>query len=68
MKILRFLLLTSFLGTSIIYAQNPEWIQYVHHIHQGEVNCISLEGNTVWIGTDGGLIELETRLRKFNLF
>ena len=51
------------------WAQNNEWIQY---INQGEVNCISLEGNTVWIGTDGGFFDKSSETcvlnRKFNLF
>ena len=40
---------------SVIYAQNPEWINYTSG--QG-VGSTAIEGDTVWVGTGGGLVKL----------
>jgi len=37
------------------YSQNPQWLNYTN----GEnINDILLEGDNVWVGTDGGLVEI----------
>ena len=40
---------------SVIYAQNPEWINYTNGQN---VTSVVIEGNNVWIGTTGGLVKL----------
>ena len=49
------LLLTLFL-VNIISAQNPEWINYTCGKN---VISIAIEGNTVWVGTQGGLVQFD---------
>ncbi|MBW6461346.1 MAG: hypothetical protein K0B08_12310 [Bacteroidales bacterium] len=40
----------------IIYAQNPQWIQYTNG---DEVWELEVENNILWIGTLGGLVEYD---------
>lgn len=44
------------LPLQMIFAENPEWINYTCG---KEVNCIAIEGDTVWAGTGGGLVQLD---------
>jgi len=39
-----------------VSTQNPEWINYTRG---KEVNSIAIEGNRVWAGTGGGLVQLD---------
>lgn len=54
-KILLLLLLLISLTSSII-AQNPEWKLYTSGIR---VQALAEEANTLWVGTTGGLVELD---------
>ena len=49
-----FILVAALLMTFPLHSQNPEWINYTNG---DEIVCIEMEGNLVWIGTDGGLVE-----------
>ncbi len=47
-----YLLLFFFLLSFSLYAQNPEWINYTH---DQQVSFSAIEGDNVWVGTNGGL-------------
>ena len=39
-----------------IFSQNPEWISYTNG---DEVYSLAEEGNDIWVGTTGGLVQLD---------
>ncbi len=57
MKQLLYLLLAFLFCISITsFAQNPEWIYYTN----GDiVNALAEEGNEIWVGTSGGLVQID---------
>lgn len=48
-----FLLFCSFTGS--LFAQTHEWANYVN---DGRINCIALEGDFLWIGSQAGLTKI----------
>jgi ligand-binding sensor domain-containing protein len=56
MKKMIFLLLLFISLTGFINAQTPQWINYTNG---DNINALASEGNTMWVGTRGGLVELD---------
>ena len=50
---------------SVIYAQNPEWINY---IDRQDIHSTVIEGDTVWVGTSIGLIKLNKTTGEETIF
>lgn len=52
---------------SLLYsnAQNPEWISYTNG---KSVGAIAVEDSIIWIGTDGGLVKLDTVTGTFTFY
>ena len=44
------------LMSSIVSAQNPEWVNYTNGDH---ILSIAEEGDVIWIGTNGGLVRID---------
>jgi ligand-binding sensor domain-containing protein len=45
----------SLVSLSALYAKNPEWVNYTNGQY---VPSLAIEGDNVWIGTNGGLVKL----------
>ncbi len=41
---------------SFAFAQNPEWINFTAG---NDVRAVAVEGNYIWVGTEGGLVKLD---------
>ncbi|MEN6512092.1 MAG: two-component regulator propeller domain-containing protein, partial [Chloroherpetonaceae bacterium] len=55
MKKLTFLFIV--LASSMLcYAENPQWLNFTNG---NQINAIVEEGNTMWVGTDGGLVSID---------
>ncbi|MEN6511268.1 MAG: hypothetical protein ABFD00_05480, partial [Chloroherpetonaceae bacterium] len=53
----KFTLLFIVLASSMLcYAENPQWLNFTNG---NEINAIVEEGNTMWVGTDGGLVSID---------
>jgi len=42
--------------TSLVTAQNPQWINYTNGNY---ITSLAEEGNNMWVGTTGGLVKLD---------
>jgi ligand-binding sensor domain-containing protein len=47
------------------FAQTPEWISYTTG---SQVNCLASDGQTLWIGTEGGLFKMNIATGQRELF
>ncbi len=55
-QLLYFLLAFLFCISITSFAQNPEWINYTNG---DRVQALAEEGNDIWVGTSGGLVQLD---------
>lgn len=65
MKKLSTLLLVFFIYFSITIAQNPEWINYTNGDY---ITSLEIENDNLWVGTNGGLVELNTNSREAKFY
>ncbi len=56
MKKLTFFMIIMFSTASVIYGQNPQWINYPS---ENYILALADNGNTIWVGTTGGLVRLD---------
>jgi ligand-binding sensor domain-containing protein len=48
-----------------LFSQNPQWINYTN----GQtINAIAIEGDLVWIGTNGGLVRIDQNTEEITYF
>jgi len=53
----KFTLLFIVLASSMLcYAENPQWLNFTNGNH---ITAIAEEGNTMWVGTGGGLVNID---------
>ncbi|CUT05813.1 two-component regulator propeller domain-containing protein, partial [Candidatus Kryptobacter tengchongensis] len=45
-----------FLFCTFSFSQNPEWINFT--TGGNHINALAIEGDYIWVGTDGGLVKL----------
>ena len=56
-NLLYILLVFFFCFSTTALSQNPQWISYTNG---DEINEIEMEGEFIWVGTNGGLVKVDT--------